>query len=120
MNPSTVNAMAILIPGGSGEQPEMIDPFNGLADLATRTEGQSAQADLVGPAVGAQAAGAEWPRLQELEREEVRGTIVLMHGELAKGQHEGGHAVDLGLDRVDPFDVDDTEYDAGGVGRHKK
>lgn len=32
----TVNAMAIRIPGGSGEEPEMIDPFNGLADLATR------------------------------------------------------------------------------------
>jgi poly(A) polymerase len=32
----TVNAMAIRIPGTSDEPPEMVDPFNGLADLATQ------------------------------------------------------------------------------------
>ncbi len=30
----TINAMAIRIPGDAQEQPEMVDPFNGLADLA--------------------------------------------------------------------------------------
>lgn len=33
----TVNAMAIRIPGGEGGEPAMVDPFNGLADLATQT-----------------------------------------------------------------------------------
>lgn len=32
----TVNAMAIRIPGAPGDEPEMVDPFNGLADLAAR------------------------------------------------------------------------------------
>lgn len=32
----TVNAMAIRIPGGEGGEPEMVDPFHGLADLATQ------------------------------------------------------------------------------------
>ena len=33
----TVNAMAIRIPRASGDEPEMVDPFNGLADLAARS-----------------------------------------------------------------------------------
>jgi poly(A) polymerase len=32
----TVNAMAIKVPGGPGEEPEMVDPHDGLADLAAR------------------------------------------------------------------------------------
>lgn len=32
----TVNAMAIRIPSEPGAEPEMVDPFNGLADLATK------------------------------------------------------------------------------------
>jgi poly(A) polymerase len=32
----TVNAMAIRIPSVSGDEPEMVDPYNGLADLATK------------------------------------------------------------------------------------
>ncbi len=33
----TVNAMALALPAGEGAEPQLIDPFGGTADLATRT-----------------------------------------------------------------------------------